>query len=264
MRMHAVEEPEAVRSDGTAQPPSMGLYLTEPVRGALQMGILPLAAPWLARAPRGQAHGVLVLPGLMATDMSTGLLRRFVRGLGHTPWGWRLGRNLGPTQPILDGMPRALELLAERTGSPVSVIGWSLGGVYARELARQNSSLVRQVITLGSPFALTDRRQSRADGAFRSRAHLHAPGWSPSWEKLARPIPVQSTAVYSKRDGIVHWHSCIEPASDLHENVEVRCAHLGFGVDPATLWLIADRLAQPVQHRTPFKPSRMLRPLYPA
>ncbi|MDT4922919.1 MAG: hypothetical protein QOG01_632 [Pseudonocardiales bacterium] len=250
--------------DAAVRAPAMSLYLTEPVRGALQMGAFPLAAPWLARAPRGEGHGVLVLPGLLATDTSTRPLRRYLRGLGHTVWGWRLGRNLGPTQDILDGMPRALDLLAERTGSPVSVIGWSLGGIYARELARAHPAAIRQVITLGTPFALADPKQSRAHAAFRSRAHLHAPGWTPSWNKLAQPVPVPSTAVYSKRDGIVHWRSCIAPPSETHENVQVRCAHLGFGVDPATLWVVADRLAQPAERHAPFRPPTLLRPLFPA
>jgi pimeloyl-ACP methyl ester carboxylesterase len=265
MHSTSTELPDAPKApvDDTVRPPSLGLYLTEPARGALQLGALPFAAPWLARAPRGTPHGVLVLPGLMATDMSTVPIRRFLRKLGHTVWGWRLGRNLGPTQDILEGMPRALDLLADRTGSPVSVVGWSLGGIFARELARKHPDRVRQVITLGSPFALTDSRQSRADGAFRSRSHLHAPNWTPSWEKLARPIDAPSTAVYSRRDGIVHWRSCIAPESDRHQNVEVRCAHLGFGVDPSTLWLIADRLAQPIDARTPFRPPAMLRLLYP-
>jgi pimeloyl-ACP methyl ester carboxylesterase len=266
MQMPARQESVVDRvlaADDLVRPPSMGLYLTEPVRGALQLGAYPFAAPWLARAPRGEAHGVLVLPGLLATDTSTAPLRRFLRGLGHTVWGWRLGRNLGPTKQILDGMPRALDLLAERTGSPVSVIGWSLGGIYARELARSHPDTIRQVITLGSPFALADPRQSRAHTAFRSRAHLHAREWTPSWDKLARPVPVPSTAVYSRRDGIVHWRSCIAPESDTHENVQVRCAHIGFGVDPATLWLLADRLAQPSGHRTPFRPPAMLRPFFP-
>ena len=247
-----------------ARPPALGLYLTEPARGALQAGALPFAVPWLARAPRDEPHGVLVLPGLLATDTSTVPLRRFLRGLGHTVWGWRLGRNLGPTSEILEGMPRAIETLCERTGSPVSIVGWSLGGIYARELARRNPTLIRQVITLGSPFALRDPVQSRADRAFRKQSHRHVPGRSGlDWAKITRPIPVPSTAVFSKRDGIVHWSSCIEPESALHQNVEVRCAHLGFGVDPATLWVVADRLAQPVEGRLPFRPPTLLRAMYP-
>jgi hypothetical protein len=249
---------------GRAGRPGLGHYLTEPIRGALELAALPLAAPWLGLAPRGDGHGVLVVPGLLATDASTRPLRIMLRRLGYDALGWNLGRNLGPTAAVLDALPRALAELAERTGGPVSVIGWSLGGIYARELGRDHPGQVRQVITLGSPFALTDPRHSRADGAFRRRAHLHAaPGQIPSAEQLSRSIPVPSTAVYSRRDGIAVWQACIQPPSASHQNVEVRCGHLGFGVDPATLWLIADRLAQVAGASHPFRPPTRLRALYP-
>jgi len=177
--------------------------------------------------------------------------------------GWQLGRNVGPTARVLDGLPLGLAGLAGRTGGPVSVIGWSLGGIYARELARDHPESVRRVITLGSPFALTDPRQSRADGPYRRRAAQHATGRVPTWEQLARPITVPSTAIYSRLDGIVSWQTCIEPPTVMHENVEVRCGHLGFGVDPATLWVIADRLAVPAGQHRPFRPPALLRALYP-
>jgi hypothetical protein len=93
---------------------------------------------------------------------------------------------------------------------------------------------------------------------------LHADGTRvPTREQVARPIAVPSTAVYSRRDGIVAWQTCVEPETAHHENVEVRCAHLGFGTDPATLWLIADRLAAPAGRRRPFRPPPLLRRLYP-
>ena len=115
------------------------------------------------------------------------------------------------------------------------------------------------MITLGSPFALTDPRQSHADRVYQRRGYLHAAGRLPAREQLSRPISVPSTAVYSRRDGIVAWQACIEPESALHENVEVRCAHLGFGTDPATLWLIADRLAVPADRWQGFRPPPALR-----
>src|ERR1022692_910275 len=162
-------------------------------------------------------------------------------------------------------MPPRLQPISDTGRSvPVSLIGWSLGGIYARELARQNPQQVRQVITLASPFALTDPRQSHADRVYQRRSELHAAGRVPTPEQVARPIGAPSTAVYSRRDGIVSWQACIEPATALHENVEVRCGHLGFGVDPATLWLIADRLAAAAGRRRGFRPPSALRLLYPA
>jgi pimeloyl-ACP methyl ester carboxylesterase len=263
---YSLREPTASGGDADSQSsgPSARLYLTEPARGLAGLATLPLAAGWLAAARRGDGHGVLVLPGLLASDMSTTLLRRYVRWLGYNVHGWQLGRNVGPTDRVLAELPHVLADLARRTGGPVSIIGWSLGGIYARELAREQPHLVRQVITLGSPFRLTDPRQSRADGSYRRRSHLHATGHPiPSPEQVASPIEVPSTAVYSRQDGIVSWQTCVEPDTTLHENVEVRCAHLGFGVDPATLWVIADRLAEPPGARRPFRVPPWLRTFYP-
>jgi dienelactone hydrolase len=263
---YSLEERWASRGDANSQraEPPARLYLTEPARGLAGLAALPLATGWLVSAPRGDGHGVLVLPGLLASDMSTALLRRYSSWLGYRVYGWQLGRNVGPTDKVLAELPRVLADVARRTGAAVSIIGWSLGGIYARELARAQPDLVRQVITLGSPFRLTDPRQSRADGSYRRRSHLHATDHPiPSREQVARPIGVPSTAIYSRQDGIVAWQTCIEPETALHENVEVRCAHLGFGVDPATLWVIADRLAAPAGARRPFRVSPALRPFYP-
>ena len=270
--IYFVRRPTPGRAGGTAGPdaaapkgPSAGLFLTEPVRGLVDLAALLVAAPWLACAPRGDGHGVLVLPGLLASDTSTLLLRRYLSWLGYDVRGWDLGRNRGPTEEVLAGLPRALLDHARRTGRPISLVGWSLGGVYARELARREPRHVRQVITLGSPFALTNpRRQSRANGPYRRLSHLHADGARlPTSEQRAQPIAVPSTSVYSRLDGVVSWQACLEPETRLHQNVEVRCSHLGFGVDPATLWLIADRLATPPGQHRPFRPPPLLRPAYP-
>jgi hypothetical protein len=260
--------PEAAGPDQPgpdAAGPSAGLFLTEPVRGLVDLAALLVAAPWLATARRGDGHGVLVLPGLLASDTSTLPLRGYLGWLGYDVHGWDLGRNRGPTEEVLAGLPRALLAHARRTGRPVSLVGWSLGGIYARELARRNTKHIRQVITLGSPFAMQDpRRESRVHGPYQRLSHLHADGARmPSHEQRARPIDVPSTSVYSRLDGVVSWQACVEPETGRHQNVEVRCSHIGFGVDPATLWLIADRLAVPPGQHGPFRPSPLLRPLYP-
>src|SRR6267143_834423 len=142
-----------LRGPGEAAP-------SDPAGGGRPATALLLAAPALLAAPRGDGHGVLVVPGLLAGDASTVPLRAFLRWLGYDVRGWDLGRNRGPTETVLAGLPSTVLDHSERTGRPVSLIGWSLGGIYAREMARRHPRQVRQVITLGSPYAMHDPRQT--------------------------------------------------------------------------------------------------------
>src|SRR3974390_353426 len=232
VRRSAPETPGPYQARHQAGPdaapgPSAGLFLTEPVRGLVDLAALLVAAPWLATAPRGDGHGVLVLPGLLASDTSTLPLRSYLGWLGYDVRGWDLGRNRGPPEEVLAGLPQALLAHAGRTGAPVSLVGWSLGGLYAREMARRHPRQVRQVITLGSPFTPHDSRQNRAHGPYQRLSHLHASGARlPTAVQRARPIGVPSTSVYSRLDGIVSWQACLDAETERHQNVEVRCSHI--------------------------------------
>src|SRR5246127_5461112 len=135
--------------------PPLPLYLSDPLRATIEFGLLLGALPLSRVLPIGDGHPVLVLPGLMAADDSTWPLRRILRRLGYRVHGWRLGRNLGPTAVAVTGMRDRLDDLHSRYDARVTLIGWSLGGIYARALARNFPSMVRTVITLGSPFRLT-------------------------------------------------------------------------------------------------------------
>lgn len=256
--------------EGTPQvpPPGRGrvghrlLFATEPPRALVDAGALVMTLPLLRRAPRGDGHPVLVLPGLLTTDNSTSILRRWIARLGYPVHGWELGRNQGPTRAVVDGLPALLEELAERHGEPISLVGWSLGGIFARKLALRLPEHVRQVTTLGSPFRALEYESLGTPGErlYQRLAHLHvADRIHPSTEAVSGPLPVPSTSVYSRWDGVVDWRSCLQPVTDNSENIPVLASHLGFGHHPTVLWIVADRLAQPATGWRPFQTPLPLR-----
>lgn len=246
------------------QRPSLGLFLSDFPRAAGDFGLFIAARPLLRRtAPRGDGHPVLVLPGLMADDYSTRPLRRYLRGLGYHVHGWKLGRNVGPTRKAVEGMGARLDDLKARHGRKLSIIGWSLGGIYAREIALRRPDDVRMVITLGSPFNMTDPSESRANRTYQRFARRHIDDGRLRRGVTGVVLPVPATSIYSKQDGIVAWRSCLDVEGPNAENVAVIGSHTGLGVNPAALWVIADRLAQPEGTWKPFEPPRSARRLFP-
>ena len=207
-------------------------------RAFAEASMLPAAAwPLLRSAPRGDGHPVLVLPGYWAGDGSTLVLRRFLRALGYRTYGWGLGRNLGLEDGVRGRLLARLEALHARNRRAVSLVGWSLGGVYARELAKLAPARVRRIVTLGSPFGMGRREDG---GWLRSMVF----GASGPAGRIADPPAVPVTAIASRSDAIAGFGACLEVPSPQAENVEVLGSHLGLGVNPLVLFAIADRLAQ--------------------
>jgi pimeloyl-ACP methyl ester carboxylesterase len=225
-------------------------------RALFELAALLPAYPFLRRAPAGDGHPVLVFPGFMASDFSTRALRAFLRDKGYRAHGWKLGRNLGPSEDRIAAMVARLQEVHGRYGRRVSLIGWSLGGIYARELARGMPDLVRQVITMASPFRDLDavnvpdflRRRSRRRSAVRDDPPIRT--------RLREALTVPTTAIVSRTDAIAAWESCCTDPGPLCENLEVDSSHLGIGHHPVVLLTIADRLAQPEGAWQPFQPPR--------
>jgi pimeloyl-ACP methyl ester carboxylesterase len=201
-------------------------------------------------APKGDGHPVLVLPGLAAGDASTSLLRRFLLSRGYTAVGWGQGLNLGLRPGVLERAREALHDLSLKHGRAVSLVGWSLGGLYARELAKRSPEAVRLVITLGSPFT----GHPRETNAWRlyEFASGHRIGSHDFHGLLRADPPVPTTSIWSATDGVVSWRCSVETRRRLAENIVVDSSHLGLGAHPAALYAIADRLAQPEGHWAPF------------
>jgi len=207
-------------------------------RAAFEASTLPAAWPVLRSAPRGDGHPVLVLPGYAAGDASTAALRAYLRALGHRAHRWRLGWNLGLEDGVGGRLLARLDALHARTGRAVSLVGWSLGGVYARELAKLAPGRVRLVVTLGSPFGMN------RGGVGWLASMVHGQTARPA-SRISDPPPVPSTAIVSRTDGIAGFHACLEAPGEGRENLEVPGSHVGLGLNPLVLYAIADRLAQP-------------------
>ena len=223
-----------------------------------------LLQPALRRLRHGDGHPVIVFPGFAAGDRSTMPLRELLRDLGYRTYGWGSGVNVGPTQQILDGLVSRLDGVAEREHRPVSLVGWSLGGIYARELARAFPDRVRQVITLGSPIQMTGSDRSRASGMYEALRRYHSPSFTRSEREGRRPmLTMPTTSIYSRTDGIVNWHSSLIRRSATSENIRVLGSHCGLGFNATAAYAVADRLAQPAGSWSPFRPPWYLRAAFP-
>jgi pimeloyl-ACP methyl ester carboxylesterase len=230
--------------EGRVPPPPKSRLLRE-----FQSVLIP--RPRLSRdarlrgAPRGDGHPVFVLPGFLTNDSRTRHLRAFLARLGYAVYGWGEGVNWGPTSHAVTSVERRLKEIRRRHGRRVTLIGHSLGGVLARELAKKFPDDVRQVVMLGSPVCLPTA--SNLAVFFRMLSRFHSPVLGSDLEAINRPpadvIPV--TAIYTRDDGIVAWQSCLEQPGVRRENIEVHGTHSMLPANPDVLRLVADRLAQP-------------------
>jgi pimeloyl-ACP methyl ester carboxylesterase len=243
----------------SAMQPPRWLYATELVRGAGELLFYYLSSPLLSYQTRHlrSEKAILVLPGLANSDFSTRILRRFLRKKGYRTYAWRLGFNLGRYQEYEPLLVERLRYVYEKEGKPVTLIGWSLGGIYARVLAHQQPHMVEAVVTLASPFLGTKAR-SHASRMYEFLSRQKQGEVDENLRRLAEtPPPVPSICFYSPIDGIVSPSHCFQ--AETH-NIEVVASHVGMGHHPATLWALADRLAllekQPekVVEKAPIKP----------
>ncbi len=209
-----------------------------------EAGQLAARLPQLRAAPRGDGHPVLVLPGWLAGDATTLVLRRFLQTRGYAVSGWGLGINSGSREVIEAFADRLAR--RHRAGQPAAtVIGWSLGGIAARLAAHQVPEAVRQVITLSSPFR-TDPREAPFWPVYRRVAGVTKADISDEeLTILASVPPVPTTAIVSPEDAIVSPDEASEETTSTSETVVVRGSHVGLGHNPAVLRILADRLAQP-------------------
>ena len=238
------------------KPPALGYAIAELPRALLEFACLIPGHSFLSRAPRGDGHPVMTLPGYRSNDNSMLALRRYLKRWGYEAHPWGLGPNLGVGYQRLDYEERLLEkleVIVKTADRPVSLVGWSQGGVIAREIAKQRPDLVRQVITLGSPIA-DSPEATTLFRIFRRTSDEEITNELMSFlREVATPLPnVRCICIYSESDGIVSPEIAQDLVSPNVENIRVSSSHLGMAVNPAVLYIIADRLAQPEDDWRPF------------
>jgi pimeloyl-ACP methyl ester carboxylesterase len=213
-----------------------------------------LAHPW-PHANGENRKIVMLIPGFMAGDMTLAPLATFVRWLGHRVVFAGIWSNSKCPRETMRDLSERLDLVYEKYEQTVTVVGQSLGGVYARELAREQPHKVERIVSLGSPIKkprhaanLAVQAVARSVAAFRGRAEGCLTEECKCGMMLSDEAParVPATHVYSRTDGIVHWHSCVDMSgSPTVENVEVMGSHVGMGLNADVYRVIADRLALP-------------------
>lgn len=228
--------------------PSKLLLSVEFIRSLYEYGLgWLLSGPIQYISPKGDGHPVIVMPGLGTADTSTFFLRNFLSGVGYDARPWGMGRNMGPKNgmPVmLEGLTKLVYDVSASAGNrQVSIIGWSLGGIYAREVAKVVPEVVRQVITLGTPFK--DADETNATFLYKLLSKDSSYKDPDILKKIAEPPPVPFSSLYSKTDGVVGWESSIEDPGPFSENIEVPgSSHLGLGHNPISMYIIANRLTQ--------------------
>jgi pimeloyl-ACP methyl ester carboxylesterase len=233
-------------------PPSKLLLLAE-LRALFELATGLSLVPVLLTAPHGDGHPVLVLPGLLASDASTKFLRQYLKWLGYDACGWELGTNINGFYGMREMVRQRLADIHSKSAEKVSLIGWSLGGIFARDLAVKMPEAVRQVITLGSPFT-GDIHASNARRIYEMTSGEPVEmAREEDLKAIGDDMPVPTTSIYTRTDGIVNWKTCLVKHSDTAENIEVLGAsHSGLGVNAAVLWAVADRLRQHSGDFSPF------------
>ena len=247
-------------------PPTALSSLLE-ARFILETALLPATLPLLVEAPRGDGHPVLLLPGFMAGEATLIALKLFLQSKGYDVHTWGLGRNMGFRNKHANALPQKIRYLHHTTGRKVSLVGWSLGGVFSIFGAQSTQECVRSIITLGSPVSVDSvghQSPPTLKALYRlvshrlgTSVHMMQPRVKAMREHQRLDLPI--SCLYSLTDGVVPpQEATMDGDPGRHENIQVPGSHVGLVFNGIVLSIIANRLAEPENDWKPFKPKGML------
>lgn len=243
---------------------------TEMHRAGAEFAALQASWPLIKDTlPKGDGHPVLFLPGFLTSDVFTQPLQNRVEERGYKTYGWKNGFNMGFDEKTAAHLKSRLkQIFDENNGQKVTLVGHSLGGIYARELAREFPDMVRDVITLGTPFGMMDDT-ARATSQYLANVYNFFNPSSVHTEiedigaRGLTPPSVPTTSLFSRNDGVVDWKAALNPKAKDAENIEVYGSHIGMTFNPLTIAAVIDRLAQKEGDWKPFDRKKYLMLMYP-
>lgn len=228
------------------QLPNRWLTWAEIPRAIYALITLPLHWRTLSLATKADQRPIMIIPGFGTSDRSTFILRQYLMFLGYRVHGWGLGRNLGAKTIGIhnERLIERLNVIYRHECQPITLIGWSMGGIMARMVARVQPQKICDVISLGAPFT-GDPFANKAWQVYeRMSGHsLSHPAAQAQIAESKLPLPVPACSIYSKSDGVVAWQTCLEPNTPHSRNIAVRSAHIGFGFSAQVFRAVANRLA---------------------
>lgn len=237
---------------------TLPLLQIDAVRCICESGTCIGAYPILSRAPKGDGHAIMVIPGLGVNDLTTKMMRLFFERLGYKVFGWGQGINSRYDEDVILELDRRLSDLFSRYGK-VSVIGQCFGGLYALKLAHAHPDMVRSVITLGTSTSdpLNADRLRWLYKLLNGQDQLNEfdDNMSVLSSDFPGALPIPTTSIYSKTDGVIDWKKSVFDEIGQSESIAIVTSHFGMGNNPLVLWVMADRLAQPEEAWEPFNPA---------
>ena len=259
----AAYDGDDLESPVAARPPHRFWTFTEG-RALFELGAFYASRPMLTSLPKGDGHSVIVMPGFMASNSSTAPMRSVLGELGYDAHGWDSGRNVKVNEALINKLEKQLTRVHRTSGRKVSLVGWSLGGVLSRELAKLHPDKVRLVMSLGSPIS-DDRNHTNAARLFKffngDEPERMRDG---QFRGLDVAPPVPTTSILTKTDGVVHWRGSVQAEGEHPtENIVVYASHIGLGVNPSVMIAMADRLGQREGQWKPFAPTLTQRWMFP-
>ncbi|MES1950467.1 alpha/beta hydrolase fold containing protein [Salinisphaera sp. S4-8] len=232
---------EFQRRYGTGMTPPSRRLLAGELLTPLRLALDPAQYKRLPRHIDGRDRPVMLLPGLGAGPASMWLIRRYLRRCGFRTWDWGQGKNHGDVDQLTPSVIECLRSLVDRLNTPIALVGWSLGGYIAREIAREHPELVSRVVTLGSPV-VGGPKYTAVSHVYERRGLSMDALEAATLERYTRPIERPVHAIYSEADGVVAWQACIDRFSDDVEHIQVTGSHVGLGFSKQVLRLLPELL----------------------